>query len=75
MVSEAQKRAQRKYMEKIKHTDHFIMLSRGYSSVYCKKRYETDDEFREERKRTARLYGYYDNRKDQILLSIRKLFE
>lgn len=75
MVSEAQKRAQAKYMEKIKHTDHFIMLSRVYSSKYCKKRYETNPEFREERKRTARLYGYYDNRKDGFLLAIRNLFE
>lgn len=75
MVSPAQQKAQKKYMQKIKHTDHFIMLSRGYSSTYAKKRYESDDEFREQRKHTARLYGYYDNRKDGFLLSVRKLFD
>ncbi len=75
MVSEAQKAAQKRYMDKIRHTDHFIQLSRGYSSKYCKKRYETDANFREERKRSALLYAYYKNDNDQYLLAVRKLFE
>ncbi len=75
MVSDAQKAAQRKYMAKVRHTDHFIELSRGYSSKYGKKRYETDAVFRAERIRTANLYAYYKNDKDQYLLAVRKLFE
>lgn len=74
MVSEAQKAAQRRYIDKVKHTDHFIQLSRGYSSAYGKRRYETDPVFREERRHSARLYAYYKNDNDQFLSAIRKLF-
>lgn len=74
MVSDAQKAAQRKYMAKIRHTDHFIELSRGYSSKYGKKRYATDPVFRAERLKTSNEFNYYKNDKDQILTAIRKLF-
>lgn len=74
MVSPAQQKAQKKYMDKIRHTDHFIMLSRGYSSKYSKKRYDTDPVHRAQKLKVANEYNYYKNDKDQILTAIRKLF-
>lgn len=76
MVTEAQKRATKAYRERIKGTEQGEILRQKqneYSRKAEKKRYDTNEEFRLNKIKIGCDKNYY-NSPDQILKSVRKLF-
>ena len=62
MRSEALKRAQKKYYEKIKHTPKYRLKVKLYHKK-LKERYKTDEEYRNKKKEYQK--EYYKNKKDK----------
>jgi hypothetical protein len=88
MVSEAQKRANAKYKEKILsgltapegslERERAIAYSdklREASAKSCRKRYHDDPQFAQQKREMCRLAAYYDNSDGKHLLASRRLFQ
>lgn len=75
---EAQRRASAAYRQRVLDSPNaaeFTERFRTYAKESARRRYQTDEMYRETKKAAGRLRYYYDDSYGQFLLAIRKLFK